>query len=102
MVMILAILFTSLLVMILSAFALNGASSPVQGEPRPLKEPEAPRPQFFSNQPGRPPATLRFPREFILSQIERHVRLEQAAAEEFLGVPVADRLHCHTSSPLRI
>jgi len=38
--------------------------------------------------------------DVMLAQIERHVRLEQAAAESFLDVPTPETLHSGTSSPL--
>jgi hypothetical protein len=40
------------------------------------------------------------PIELLLLQIERHVRLEQAAGESFLHAPTPQSLHCRTSSPL--
>lgn len=40
------------------------------------------------------------PVEALLLQIERHIRLEQAAAEAFLEVPSRDSLHSRTGSPL--
>lgn len=57
-------------------------------------------PQFFIEQ--RPEATPqpRVPLEVLLLQIERHVRLEQAAAESFLEAPTAKSLHSRTTSPL--
>jgi len=42
----------------------------------------------------------RVPIEALLLQIERHIRLEQAAAESFLDCPTAQSLHSRTSSPL--
>ncbi len=38
--------------------------------------------------------------EALLLQIERHVQLEQAAAESFLRDPNADSLHVKSMSPL--
>ncbi len=56
-------------------------------------------PQFFVD--DRPPVAPRnVPIEALLLQIERHVRLEQAAAESFLDAPTATSLHCRTTSPL--
>ncbi len=56
-------------------------------------------PRFFLQQ--RPAAsTPRVPIEVLLLQIERHVRLEQAAAESFLDAPTAKSLHSRTTSPL--
>jgi hypothetical protein len=40
------------------------------------------------------------PLEVLLLQIERHVRLEQAAAESFIDFPTRESLHCRTVSPL--
>jgi hypothetical protein len=60
--------------------------------------PAAP-PRFFlaERAPAGPP---RVPVEVLLLQIERHVRLEQAAAESFLDAPTIKSLHSRTSSPL--
>jgi hypothetical protein len=57
-----------------------------------------PPPRFFADSPGlvAPPV----PREALLLLIERHVRLEQAAAESFLYAPTAESLHSRTASPL--
>jgi hypothetical protein len=38
--------------------------------------------------------------EALLLQIERHVRLEQAAAEAFQDFPTVEALHMPTTSPL--
>jgi len=40
------------------------------------------------------------PIEVLLLQIDRHVRLEQAAAESFLDYPTVASLHSRTASPL--
>ena len=40
------------------------------------------------------------PVEVFLAQIERHIRLEQAAAESFLRAPSLESLHGRTMSPL--
>jgi hypothetical protein len=40
------------------------------------------------------------PIEMLLLQIDRHVRLEQAAAEMFLEAPTTASLHSRTTSPL--
>jgi len=40
------------------------------------------------------------PIEVFLAQIERHIRLEQAAAESFLIAPSLESLHGRTVSPL--
>ena len=38
--------------------------------------------------------------EVLLSQIENHVRLEQAAAESFLSLPATETLHARSASTL--
>jgi len=56
-------------------------------------------PRFFID--DRAPRTRPVvPIEVLLLQIERHVRLEQAAAEAFLDFPTAEALQTHTTSPL--
>jgi hypothetical protein len=60
--------------------------------------PAAP-PRFFLAERA-PAAPLRVPIEVLLLQIERHVRLEQAAAESFLDAPTIQSLHSRTTSPL--
>lgn len=64
-----------------------------------------PAPRFFADVPGVPAAAAsatrpQVPIEVLLLQIERHVRLEQAAAESFLDYPTAASLHSRTTSPL--
>ncbi len=59
-------------------------------------------PRFFV-QRGAQVATARpvqIPVEVLLLQIERHVRLEQAAAESFHLAPTVESLHVQTLSPL--
>lgn len=60
-----------------------------------------PPPRFFVRpmaiRAGEPP---RVPVEALLLQVERHIRLEQAAAESFLDCPTAQSLHSPTASPL--
>ena len=56
-------------------------------------------PRFFLQE--RPAASApRVPIEVLLLQIDRHVRLEQAAAESFLDSPTPKSLHSRTTSPL--
>jgi len=45
-------------------------------------------------------APQRVPIEALLLQIERHVQLEQAAAESFLHAPSVESLHRRSMSPL--
>jgi hypothetical protein len=56
-------------------------------------------PQFFATGtavPPQRPVSL----DVLLLQIERHVRLEQAAAESFINQPSSRSLHSRTTSPL--
>ena len=55
--------------------------------------------RFFVAEPVRVPPPM-VPIEVLLLQIERHVRLEQAAGESFVCAPTPESLHCRTSSPL--
>ncbi len=58
--------------------------------------------RFFSDSITTPPAmpSPRVPIDVLLLQIEKHVRLEQAAAESFIEFPTEAHLHSKTSSPL--
>lgn len=47
-----------------------------------------------------PEVSSQVPVEVLLLQIERHVRLEQAAAESFVDLPTRELLHSRTASPL--
>ncbi len=57
-------------------------------------------PAFFAPEAELPATRPQVPIEVLLSQLERHVRLEQAAAQSFLAVPSPDSLHSRTESPL--
>jgi len=54
-------------------------------------------PRFFSDDAS---ALPRIPIEALLLEIERHVRLEQAAAESFLHSPTVESLNSRTMSRL--
>ena len=64
-----------------------------------LSVPLAP-PQFFIDDQRPALAAPRVPLEVLLLQLERHVRLEQAAAESFIDLPTSESLHSPTTSPL--
>jgi len=55
---------------------------------------------FFASEGETVAPRPQIPLDVLLSHIERHVRLEQAAAQSFLSVPTADSLHSRTESPL--
>jgi hypothetical protein len=112
MVMFLMALCLSLFGLAVTAMAFGAATrddqprEPAQPEQRPVLALPMEAPRFFVDT-GRPiPAPLlhaaqpRVPIEVLLSQIERHVRLEQAAAESFLDFPTPESLHSRTTSPL--
>jgi hypothetical protein len=58
-----------------------------------------PEPRFFARD-TQMPVSAGVPLEVLLLQIERHVRLEQAAAESFIHLPTRESLHQRTLSPL--
>jgi hypothetical protein len=72
-------------------------ASPADAAAR-LSAPQLATPRFFAEQAMSVPTSV--PIEVLLLQIERHVRLEQAAAEAFLASPTRDSLHSRTLSPL--
>ena len=89
--MFLTILFTSLLVLAFCAVAFGRprpeAKTPAGGPARAEARPRAAARSSPASRRRRRPRRAQFPVETLLSQIERHVRLEQAAAETFLDVP---------------
>jgi hypothetical protein len=101
MVMFATILIMSLLAVAVCAAAFGAATrdeapAPPHAEPRLAVAP----PRFFASPVTKPAAGAQVPVELLLSQIERHVRLEQAAAEAYLDVPTRDSLRSRTQSPL--
>jgi hypothetical protein len=72
-----------------------GASEVRPEQPLPLAPP-----RFFLSERAPAAPMPRVPIEVLLLQIERHVRLEQAAAESFLDAPTMRSLHSRTTSPL--
>jgi hypothetical protein len=55
--------------------------------------------QFFGTEAETPVLPHLVPVEVVLSQLQQHVRLEQAAAESFLAGPTSASLHSRTESP---
>lgn len=102
--MLLAGVMLSLLGVAVSAGLFAAATSDVrQMQEPPVLEPVVePAPSMFFATPAAPPAMERLPVsvDVLLLQIERHVRIEQAAAESFLAMPTAEMLHMPTASPL--
>ena len=94
----------SLFGLAVSALAFGAAS---RGTERAAQQPEKRKPialssHFFADEQLERMAAsgTQVPIEVLLLQIERHVRLEQAAAESFLEMPTAESLHRRTVSPL--
>ena len=89
----------SVLGLAVSAMAFGAATQGVDDQPE-AKPAQIPtvllKTRFFVEDGG----TERIPIEALLLQIERHVQLEQAAAESFLSDPSADSLHLPSMSPL--
>jgi hypothetical protein len=100
MVMFATILIMSLLAVAVCAVAFGTAT---RGEARPAAPPERrlvlEPPRFFAAPAAKPGERPVVPVEVLLSQIERHVRLEQAAAEAYLELPTRDSLHTRTPAP---
>jgi hypothetical protein len=71
---------------------------------RPVMHLPLAQPRFFADAAEAPLAASagyqQVPIEVLLLQIDRHVRLEQAAAESFLQAPTTASLHSRTTSPL--
>jgi hypothetical protein len=100
------VMFATILIMSLLAVAVSAAafSAATRGEAQPEAQPERrlvlEPPRFFASPAAKPADAQAAPVEVLLSQIERHVRLEQAAAEAYLDLPTRDALHSRTTSPL--
>lgn len=103
MTLVLTLVGLSLVLTFVSAVALSAAlreeptEPPAPGVPR-----EAGRSAFFGR-PALPPSghvASTVPVEVLLLELERHIRLEQAAAESFHRSPTPASLHCVTASPL--
>jgi hypothetical protein len=104
--MLLIVMCMSVLGLALSALAFGAATN---GLPAP-DETAAPQPAavlrqsvtpaFFAGDMVIDRVPVRVPIEVILSRLESHMRLEQAAAESFLMAPTLESLHSRTTSPL--
>ncbi len=100
MLMFLSILSMSVLALAVCAAAFSLATAGVrQPEPRPERRPVVEPPQFFATPPAPPRTDPQVPLEMLLGDIERHIRLEQAAAEAFLAGPTLDGLHERPGRP---
>lgn len=102
MVMFLTILLVSFAVLTVTAVLAVGLAPRERTAPalRPERPASVEPPQFFVADAPLPATRQPIPLELLLAQIDRHVRLEQAAAKTFLAVPTASSLHTRTESPL--
>jgi hypothetical protein len=75
--------------------ATRGADAPLAAPPA---EAAAAGARFFAD--TRDVALRELDAVTMVLQIERHIRLEQAAAEQFQALPTARSLHSRTASPL--
>ncbi|HUL77125.1 MAG TPA: hypothetical protein VL691_07665 [Vicinamibacteria bacterium] len=100
------VMFATILIMSLVAVAVSAAAfaAATRSEAPPAARPERrvvlERPRFFASAAREGADRPVVPVEVLLSHIERHVRLEQAAAEAYLDLPTRDALHSRTESPL--
>ena len=100
MMMFLTLLGVSLLAVAMLSVIVYGASPRDAG--RPVSRPDATlaigASRFFAGDSTGPETRTPLPIDAVLAQIERHVRLEQAAAESFLEIPAPETLHSPTAS----
>ena len=99
--MFLTVLVMSLVAVLISAVLFVAATrqlpaQPLQPDERLLRVPA----RFFADDRA-PTAQNVVPIEVLLLQIERHIRLEQAAAEAFCDAPTAEALRMPTVSALQ-
>ena len=94
MVMAMSLLGVAVCALLFAAATRDAQAPPVQPAERATRE----MTRFFAGQPRMQPD--RVPIEALLLQIERHVQLEQAAAESFHFSPTVEALHSRTMSPL--
>ena len=100
MMMFLALLSISLLLVAVLSLMLYGVA-PREPEAPPIRPAAATRPEvprFFGDDLAPANPAPRIPIDVVLARVERHARLEQAAAESFVEIPAAETLHRPTVS----
>ena len=102
MVMFLMVLSMAVFGLAVCALAFGAATREVRDEVEVrVEQPLAVVPShFFVAQAPQVAPIPRVSLEVLLAQIERHVRLEYAAAESFIDFPSSESLHSRTMSPL--
>lgn len=100
--MFLMIAFMSMFVLAVMALATSAVRSPEEKPPEilELRPMVSGTPHFFGRVDAGRDGAAQVPIEVLIGQIERHVRLEQAAAESFLEHPAVDLLHTPSASEL--
>lgn len=103
MTLVLTLVCVSLVLTVVSAVLLSSLFRTDSATPvAPPVRPEAGSPAFFAKPAPGPSGAVAstVPVDVLLLQLERHIRLEQAAAESFHLSPTAATLHMSTASPL--
>jgi hypothetical protein len=101
--MFLTALVLSVLGVAVSAIAFAAATREPEALPESapaVRVPASPPMDGFFMDPAWTTPQVQVPIEALLLQIERHVRLEHAAAEAFQQAPTPELLHIRTASPL--
>ena len=81
-------------------FTLSMGSREEDGDQVRPREHPVPQEGFFMEETDAPSATSVEPTNSLLMVLERHVQMEQKAAEAFLEHPDEDSLHAPSESPL--
>jgi hypothetical protein len=99
MAMFLTILFTSLLAVAFNVIVMAGLKNEEKkrADLRPAPKLGLEPSTFFDRSGARPSPSAQIPIELLMSQIESHVRQEQAAAESFLSGPTPESLRSRTT-----
>ncbi len=100
MLMFLMILLPSLAVLTMVCIMVVGLSPEEQKRAVVAPEMKLEKTRFFADEQQAPQVGPQVPLEVLLAQIQRHVAVEQAAAQTFLEVPTAESLHTPSGSPL--
>jgi len=103
----LMVMLVSLVCLALTLFTFTAATrrEDVPVPAKPVAAPAEPAPRFFGGPAATPPVALNAQMleaatGALMLQLERHIRLERAAAEAFVEAPTAQSLHSRTTSPL--
>jgi len=100
MMMFLSLLCLSLLAVAVLSMIVYGATprDAARADIRPAATVSLGPSRFFAGDLVSPPDRPQLSVDAVVAQLERHVRLEQAAAESFLEIPAPDTLHAPSAS----